>query len=229
MSVFKRWIPLLLTGSLLLAACSPAGQAREMDLDGLALALSQAGGAVQEGGEVSQEFFQAPGRLLRVNEAEVQVFQYASVEARQSDSSLIGPGGSEIGTMMVTWVDRPNFWASGRLIVLYVGQDEAVISLLSQVLGDPIAQGAGPGLPPPAPAAVEAARLHLAQALGLAPEAVEIVSYEAAEWPNACLGLPGPDEMCAEVITPGLRVVLQAGGEEHIVRTDQSGMVIRSE
>ena len=42
---------------------------------------------------------------------------------------------------MITWVDQPNFWAEGRVIVLYVGQDANIINLLTSVLGDPIAQG----------------------------------------------------------------------------------------
>jgi hypothetical protein len=40
-----------------------------------------------------------------------------------------------------------------------------------------------------------------------------IVSVEAVDWPDACLGMAGPDEACAEVITPGYLVVLDRSGE----------------
>ena len=39
---------------------------------------------------------------------------------------------------MVTWVDTQHFWADGRLIVLYVGNDAQVIELLRGALGDPL-------------------------------------------------------------------------------------------
>jgi hypothetical protein len=37
------------------------------------------------------------------------------------------------------------------------------------------------------------------------------------------------DEMCAEVITPGWRVVLRAGGQEYVFRTDHNGEIVRQE
>jgi hypothetical protein len=50
-----------------------------------------------------------------------------------------------------------------------------------------------------------------------------IVSVESVEWPNACLGLAGPDEVCAEVITPGYRVIVERDGERITYHTDLIG------
>lgn len=68
----------------------------------------------------------------------VQVFEFADEATRESVSSLITPEGQPNPTSMVDWVDQPNFWAKGQVIVLYVGKDQAVIDRLSQVMGDPI-------------------------------------------------------------------------------------------
>jgi hypothetical protein len=42
---------------------------------------------------------------------------------------------------MVEWVSAPHFWASGKIIVLYVGDDAEAVDLLTGALGAPIAQG----------------------------------------------------------------------------------------
>jgi hypothetical protein len=57
-------------------------------------------------------------------------------------------------------------------------------------------------------------------ALRSGTHAIEIVSVEPVDWPDACLGLAGPDEACAQVITPGLRVVLSARGRQYEYHTD---------
>lgn len=76
------------------------------------------------------------------------------------------------------------------------------------------------------PAAVEAARQQLAADLGIEAEAVTVASFEAREWPDACLGLPQEGQACAEVITPGYLVILNAGGATHRARTNQDGSVV---
>ena len=48
--------------------------------------------------------------------------------------------GSPNPTTMVTWIDQPNFWARGRLIVLYVGRQAATIERLSSALGQPLTE-----------------------------------------------------------------------------------------
>jgi hypothetical protein len=124
--------------AIALAAC--AGQAADIGTPDLVEALSAGGGSVELGGPVQQAFFAVEGRSLTLNGSDVQVFEYPSVSAREADSALISPDGSEIGTTMVTWVDQPTFWAKGKLIVLYVGRDQAIIDLLAGALGEPITE-----------------------------------------------------------------------------------------
>jgi hypothetical protein len=47
-----------------------------------------------------------------------------------------------------------------------------------------------------------------------------IVTVEAVEWPNACLGISQPDVACAEIITAGFRIFLEANGQRFEYDTD---------
>jgi hypothetical protein len=79
------------------------------------------------------------------------------------------------------------------------------------------------------PAAAMAARQQLSEIVETPPEEINVVSFEEMEWPNACLGLEEEGEMCAQVITPGWRVVLDVNGEQYTLRTDEEGEVVRLE
>jgi len=67
----------------------------------------------------------------------------------------------------------------------------------------------------------------LRQQLQLDIDQVTVVGAQAAEWPDSCLGLPAADEACAEAITPGYRVVLEAEGQPYEYRTNQDGSAVR--
>ncbi len=70
---------------------------------------------------------------------------------------------------------------------------------------------------------------QLALSLGLDVSQVSLVSIEEMDWPDACLGLAEEGQMCAQVITPGYKVTLQAQGKEFIYRTNKDGSMIISE
>lgn len=67
----------------------------------------------------------------------------------------------------------------------------------------------------------------LADELGLSPDEIAIVSAEQTEFSDSCLGLGGPEEMCAQAITPGWLVMLNAGGQEYEAHTDATGVQVR--
>ena len=105
------------------------------DQASLIAALQAAGATVEVGDSISQAFFSPEGDIINVNGADVQVFEYESVEAMENEASQVAPDGGSIGTSMVTWVDTPHFYKAGRIIVLYVGSDETILSFLEKVLG----------------------------------------------------------------------------------------------
>ena len=77
------------------------------------------------------------------------------------------------------------------------------------------------------PAAALAAQKMLAEKLNLSTAEIEIQKVEPVDWPNACLGAAAPDEFCAQVITPGFRVILAANGQTYEYHTDREGSQIR--
>jgi len=84
---------------------------------------------------------------------------------------------------------------------------------------------------PGAQEAVDAAKEFLVIQLGVDEEEIQVVQATAVEWPDACLGIPAMDEMCAQVITPGFVITLEATvdgvGEYFAFHTDESGEALR--
>ncbi|HYN87782.1 MAG TPA: hypothetical protein VER55_04605 [Ardenticatenaceae bacterium] len=111
------------------------------DLAGLVSALEGQGANVEEGETVEQSFFPVSGRIVRVNGQDVQVFEFEDVDAAQAAAATVDRTGSSIGTSMVGWVDTPHFYHQGRLIVLYIGSDAAVLEALEAALGAQFAGG----------------------------------------------------------------------------------------
>jgi hypothetical protein len=102
----------------------------------------QAGGAqVESLGPVEQPFLSVPGQIIAIDGADVQVFEYPSAEALAADVNQISPDGSGTVSLLITWIAPPHFYASDRVMVLYVGSEAAVLERLQGVLGAPFAQG----------------------------------------------------------------------------------------
>jgi hypothetical protein len=72
-------------------------------------------------------------------------------------------------------------------------------------------------------------RNRVSEILGVPVESIQLESIEQTDWPDGCLGLPEPDEVCTEVITPGWLLVFHVDGQEVRFRADQTGTVIRRE
>lgn len=83
------------------------------------------------------------------------------------------------------------------------------------------------GLEDVPPIAVLEAQRQLAERLDVQVQRVEILSAQRVEWADACLELGGSEEVCAQVITPGWRVIFEVDGQRVEVRTDESGEQVR--
>ena len=68
-----------------------------------------------------------------------------------------------------------------------------------------------------------AAISNLSKNLGLSPSEIRIVSTEAVEWPDSCLGVSVEGIMCSQVVTPGFRITLEANGKQVEYHTNQDG------
>ncbi len=208
---------------LALTACTsppePEGPRIET-ADDLLAALRQAGAEVAYTAILGSIPDLPRGRVVFVGSERVEIYEQDSEAAQQAAvRDLLQRTPTE---------STPNLWGRGRVIVIYDGLDGPTIALLSGLLGDS-ASLAAPASDEPYPPAVASSIGWLADAQDVDPGAVVVESFEAAEWPDACLGLAGADEACAQVITPGWRVTLRTGAEIVNLRADALGAVIRRE
>jgi len=78
-----------------------------------------------------------------------------------------------------------------------------------------------------APDAAVNAAADLAQRLKIDINTIKLVGTQEIDWPDACLGIQQPDVMCAQVITSGYKVILEANGKQYEYHTNNSGSAVR--
>lgn len=125
-------------GKLPVSNQSPQGKSHAgpvTDYASLVADLRAAGVSVKREGKVDQPFFSVTGMMIKVRGEDVQVFQYSDAMAAEAQAALVSPSGSAVGTTKIHWVGPPHFFKKGRLIVLYVGDNDKVLNALEAVLG----------------------------------------------------------------------------------------------
>jgi hypothetical protein len=90
----------------------------------------------------------------------------------------------------------------------------------------PASTSAAPAWPADAEPAVRAALQDITQQRNLAADAVRVQSVTPMDWPNTSLGCPQPGMFYAQVIVPGYRIVLAAGGQTAEYHADKKGRVV---
>lgn len=70
--------------------------------------------------------------------------------------------------------------------------------------------------------AVSRARIDLAGRLGVAEDEIKEDSVEDADFPDASFGAGAAGEMSAQMITPGWRIRLSAGGDVYEYRANRN-------
>lgn len=143
----KRFLFIVIAVVMLLlsAACarenSEGGSASKSagTYDQLLSALQSAGLGVEEAGTISQPFFGPEGKIIKVDGQDIQVFEFSTAAEAEEAAGTISPEGGSVGTTMVTWIEPPHFFQSERLILLYLGENAALIKGLEEVLGPQIA------------------------------------------------------------------------------------------
>ena len=210
--------------SLMLGSCrdsGPPGLREYETASELILALEEAGASVVETTMMGDPAYPGITQVIRVEGEIVQVVEYETEDARREVSDQIASEGVAIEGAL-PWSAGSNLWASGKLMVVYGGTKGGVILLLGGLLGDPITYVSS-DLDEPYPPGVTSAISALARHLDVDPAQIDVVTYESVEWPDSCLGMPEPEEACAEVITPGWRVRLESNGVVRELRSDSLG------
>ena len=137
----KRLVVLI---GFLVAACGSVPQSHGgpvQDQVSLIDALRRSA-TVDISGSVAQPFLHPrSGTTIRMSgsalnaPADLQLFEYASASAASADAHQIRADGSGTATAIVDWVAPPHFYVKGRVLVIYVGSDPAMLSLLQSLLG----------------------------------------------------------------------------------------------
>ncbi len=70
---------------------------------------------------------------------------------------------------------------------------------------------------------IDSAIADAASRAGVGPGDVRVISTEARDWPNGALGCPVLGYLYAEMITPGYRIVVEAGGTTYDYRAASRG------
>ena len=106
------------------------------DQASLITALQSAGATAEAVDTITQAFFSPEGVFVTINgEEDIQVFEYKNAEAMESEAAQVASDGGSVGTSMMMWVDKPHFYKSGRIIVLYIGSNTTILELLNEVMG----------------------------------------------------------------------------------------------
>lgn len=111
----------------------------KLSVKNLVDALRAAGGTVQSDGSVDQPFFAVPAKTINVDGEGVQVFEYPRAAAADAQAATVSRDGSQVGTSKPFWIGPPHFYKKANLLVLYLGDDEKVLKLLQNVLGQQFA------------------------------------------------------------------------------------------
>jgi len=80
----------------------------------------------------------------------------------------------------------------------------------------------------PAPIA-NRVKKDLANRTGIAPGKLKITNYSQETWPNGCLGISEPDQICTQALVPGWKISVTDGQKTWVYRTDNSGRNVRME
>jgi hypothetical protein len=190
--------------------------------------LQQAGISVTRTGQADRDLLPVMGTTLRLDRAEIEVFEFHSAEDQERYAGELAEGLRKMDEHDNPWKGPVVAWGQGRLIVIYPGHDGGTILAISALLGDPFTYEEG-ALDEPYPPAVVKAIQYLAKRQAIEPAEIQVDSYREVEWRDSCLGLGAADEVCSQVTIPGWRVWLKLGDLIVEVHTDQSGSHVRME
>ncbi|NER37522.1 MAG: phosphodiesterase [Oscillatoria sp. SIO1A7] len=94
--------------------------------------------------------------------------------------------------------------------------------VVSQFTIDPLLGNTG--LPE---AVQDSVQQRISQDFGIAEDNQTLVSAQQQTWPDGCLGLAAPGEVCTLALVDGWQVTVESGQQRFVYRTDSSGAAVR--
>ncbi len=188
---------------LILAACAPPDAATRA---APTAAPDSQPTAAQNAPTAAVSAQQMLATTLGLTPNEVRILVVETRQWRNGCLELEKPG--EMCTQAITPGYLVTLEANGKTYQYHTNETGAVVRAAGADATEPI---------------IKAARNALMAGLGKAAAAAKAVTVEAVEWRDACLEIVRPDGACAQVITPGFRVLFEVNGRTHEVRTNQDG------
>jgi hypothetical protein len=111
-------------------------------------ALQKAGITLTSAGLADAPYLSTPTEAF--NGGTFQIAEYADEAAAARDAGKIQPDGTVPGKM-ISWLGQPHFYRAGRVILVYIGNDPALLTPLEAILGKPFATGRSVSGTPPGP------------------------------------------------------------------------------
>jgi hypothetical protein len=99
-----------------------------------------------------------------------------------------------------------------------------LMSLLSLLLAQPSLAS-----PEPPNSVIAAARQDLSRKTKISVNRLQIQAAQPQTWPDGCLGLAKPGELCTQALVQGWRIILTDNQKTWVYRTDSSGANLRLE
>jgi hypothetical protein len=93
--------------------------------------------------DAKQDFLQAPRKRMIIDKTAIEIYLFRSSKKLEKEAGYISSDGCSYTngsrSLNVSWVSFPHFYKKGSLIVQYVGEDEKIISDLTDIFGEQFA------------------------------------------------------------------------------------------
>ncbi len=139
--MLRRFLLVALTAfSIIAVACSGGGDIEPAeDYESLSAALEAAG--MNVGDPVENKFlfsnlFSVPGVIMTASGQELLAFEFGTPEEATEQADLVSEDGYGIGAKYINWIEDPQFFLNGRMIVVYDGAQSLVIETLVAAMGE---------------------------------------------------------------------------------------------
>ena len=195
----------------------------------LAEDLRAAGAKVEVGPLGSSSIFgvSAPSNNYDVDEALIHVYEFPTQEDADAAAAGVGPDGWSMGRAFVDWTDSPHFFSNGKLVIFYIGNDVATLTLLEDVIGPQFAGGATitPGQLDLGGGAGGVAKRELSARLGVEPQDVKLVRSQLLEFSGGSMGCPDAGYSYTQAIIPGYIALYEVDGLRYPFNVSLDGKI----
>lgn len=93
--------------------------------------------------DVPKDFLPTTRKRMEIDETALDIYLFGNNKKMESEASNIDSDGfgydNWSGSVKISWVSYPHFYKRGSIIVQYIGEDETLLSDLTEILGEQFA------------------------------------------------------------------------------------------